>query len=61
MEEGLLLVIFAMVFFLLTGVFGGIGIYYALHNNKKRAIWNLVIGFICIITFIIFSFLGAMQ
>jgi hypothetical protein len=61
MEEGLILVLFAMLFFLLTGVFGGIGIYQALHNQKKKATWFLIIGFICIITFIIFTFLGAMH
>ncbi|WP_100372775.1 hypothetical protein [Bacillus sp. FJAT-45037] len=61
MEEGLIFVLFAVLFFFLTGLFGGLGIYHALNNNKKRAIWFMAVGFMCIIIFIAFSFIGAMQ
>ncbi|MFD2511965.1 hypothetical protein ACFSUR_27665, partial [Halalkalibacter alkalisediminis] len=44
------------VFFILTGLFGGIGIWSIFHQKKKRAIWSFSIGLIMIIIYLVVMF-----
>ncbi|WP_088102136.1 hypothetical protein [Halalkalibacter urbisdiaboli] len=53
-EIGFVLILFA--FFLITGVFGGFGVYSLLNNKKNRAKWSFSIGFLCVIVYIVGMF-----
>ncbi|KHF40267.1 hypothetical protein [Halalkalibacter okhensis] len=57
MSQEIVIVISVFLLFILTGVFGAIGIYSILHHNKKRAIWSFAIGFILIIVYLLFMFI----
>ncbi|MCL7745987.1 hypothetical protein [Halalkalibacter alkaliphilus] len=57
MSQEIIIVIIAFLLFLLTGLFGGIGIYSILHQKKKRAIWCFAIGFFLIIVYLLAMFI----
>ncbi|ARK30385.1 hypothetical protein [Halalkalibacter krulwichiae] len=54
--EDIQIIIFVLVLFLLTGLFGGIGIWNILHRNKKRALWSFGIGVAMIVLYLITMF-----
>ncbi|WP_100407279.1 hypothetical protein [Bacillus solitudinis] len=56
MQQEIIFVLILFFFFLITGLFGGIGVYSLMKNNKTRAKWSFTIGFICIIIYIIGMF-----
>ncbi|MFC0559963.1 hypothetical protein [Halalkalibacter alkalisediminis] len=56
MPEEIQLIITVFVFFILTGLFGGIGIWSIFHQKKKRAIWSFSIGLIMIIIYLVVMF-----
>jgi uncharacterized membrane protein YsdA (DUF1294 family) len=56
MQQEIMIVIMVFIFFLLTGLFGGLGIYQILHHKRKRAIWSFVIGILMIVIYLTMMF-----
>ncbi|GAE34638.1 hypothetical protein [Halalkalibacter akibai] len=56
MQQEIIFIISVIVLFLLTGLFGGIGIWSMLYQKKKRAIWSFAIGFVFIVVYLIVMF-----
>ncbi|WP_227936266.1 hypothetical protein [Alkalihalobacillus deserti] len=56
MPQEIQLIITVFLFFILTGLFGGIGIWSFLHQKRKRAIWSFTIGLIMIIIYLVVMF-----
>jgi hypothetical protein len=56
MQQEIQIIMIVVVFFLLTGLFGGIGIWSILHHKRKQAIWSFAIGLIMIIIYLIAMF-----
>ncbi|MDT8859935.1 hypothetical protein N0O92_06795 [Alkalihalobacillus sp. MEB130] len=56
-ELEIVIVVSVFLLFLLTGLFGGIGIFSILHQKKKRAIWSFAIGFFLIIVYLLAMFI----
>ncbi|WP_209122660.1 hypothetical protein [Alkalihalobacillus sp. BA299] len=57
MDPAMVIVLLGIGFFLLTGVFGGLGFYFMMKVNKRLAATFFTIGFSCIAIFIITLFL----
>ncbi|MFV8828291.1 hypothetical protein [Alkalihalobacterium sp. APHAB7] len=59
MDPGMMIVLLGIGFFLLTGVFGGLGFFFIMKANKRLAAIFFAIGFSCIGIYIIslFTFL----
>ncbi|WP_332693137.1 hypothetical protein [Halalkalibacter lacteus] len=56
MQQEIVIILMAFIFFILTGLFGGIGIYSFLHQKRKQAIWSFAIGFLMIIIYLTMMF-----
>ncbi|GAE24997.1 hypothetical protein JCM9140_966 [Halalkalibacter wakoensis JCM 9140] len=56
MSQEIVIVLTVFLLFILTGLFGGFGIYSLLHQQKKRAIWSFTIGFLLIIVYLLTMF-----
>ncbi|OLO42499.1 hypothetical protein BTR23_00320 [Alkalihalophilus pseudofirmus] len=57
MDPAIIIVLVGIGFFLLTGVFGGLGFYFIMKANKRLATTFFAIGFSCIAIFIITLFI----
>ncbi|WP_216829177.1 hypothetical protein [Alkalihalobacterium elongatum] len=59
MDPAMMIVFLGIGFFLLTGLFGGLGFFFTMKANKRLAVIFFAIGFSCIAIFIIslFTFL----
>ncbi|MCM3713516.1 hypothetical protein [Halalkalibacter oceani] len=56
MEQDLVIILAVFGFFLLTGIFGMIGIYSIFQQKKKRAMWSFGIGFVMIAAYLLLMF-----
>lgn len=56
MPQEIIMILSVFLLFILTGVFGGLGILSLFQHKKKRAIWCFAIGFILIIIFLVVMF-----
>ncbi|MFC0470214.1 hypothetical protein ACFFHM_06660 [Halalkalibacter kiskunsagensis] len=56
MQQEIMIIIMVFIFFILTGLFGGFGIYCILHQKRKQAIWSFCIGFLMIIIYLLLMF-----
>jgi hypothetical protein len=46
MQQEIFFVLVLFFFFILTGLFGGLGVYSLIKGKKKRAKWSFIVGFI---------------